>query len=161
MACFKLKNSQDGSPDESSCSPCCCSFICVGSDEIVAAEKFGEFQEILGPGLHCLGFDLCGLFWSTKRVTSRIEESFVECETKTKDNVFVTLSMSVQMQVVRDSAEDAIYKLTDPKSQIDSYVGNVIRNDVPKLTLEELFVSTHAIAQDCQDALEKKMDEYG
>lgn len=94
-------------------------------------------------------------------MSSRIQENYVGVETKTKDNVFVSLGISVQMQVVRDCAEDAIYKLTNPSSQIDSYVGNVIRNSVPQLTLEELFVKTHDIADSCQNDLAKKMEDYG
>lgn len=137
----------------------CC--ICVNSDEIVAVEKFGAFKAIKGPGLHCLGFDVCGLIWNKRRVSARIQENRVKCETKTKDNVFVTVSVSVQQQVMRDSAEDAIYRLTHPAQQIDSYVANVIRGAVPRLTLDEVFVQKDAIAQSCQDELLKKMGEFG
>jgi len=137
----------------------CC--ICVGSDEIVAVEHFGEFKGIKSGGLHVLGFDLCGMCWSTKRVTSRITENRVRCETKTKDNVFVTIAVAVQQQIIRDSAFDAIYKLTEPSQQIDSYVANVIRGHVPKLDLDEVFVQKDELAQECQNELEKKMHEYG
>lgn len=135
--------------------------ITVASDQIVAVELFGEFKEIKGPGLHFLGFDLFGLVWSTKRVSNRIVSNQVTCETKTKDNVFVTMNVSVQQQVMAESARDAIYKLTDPEGQIDSFVANVIRGHVPKLTLDEVFLQKDEIAKACQDELEKKMAEYG
>jgi len=137
----------------------CC--ICVAPDEVVAVENFGEFKAIKGPGLHILGFDLCGICWTTKRKSARIEENRVRCETKTKDNVFVTISVSVQQQVIVDSAYDAIYKLTNPSAQIDSYVANVIRGHVPKLSLDDVFVKKEEIALACQGELDKKMSEYG
>lgn len=137
------------------------SCITVRSDEIVAVEKFGEFQGIKGPGLHVLGFDIFGIFWNTRSVSARIEENRVRCETKTLDNVFVTISVSVQQQVMPDSARDALYKLTNPASQIDAYVANVIRGAVPKLTLDQVFVQKDDIADSVLDGLTKKMAEFG
>ena len=136
-------------------------FVVVRSDEIVAVEKFGEFQRILGSGLHILGWDLCNIVWTTRRVSKRIEEARVRVETKTKDNVFVTISIFVQMQVKEDSAFDALYKLSNPHGQIESYVANVIRGHVPKLGLDDVFLQKDELAHACQDELAKKMSEFG
>jgi hypothetical protein len=107
------------------------------------------------------GVDIFGIFWNYRSVSARIEENRVRCETKTLDNVFVTISVSVQQQVMPESARDALYKLTSPASQIDAYVANVIRGAVPKLTLDQVFVQKDEIADTVSEGLSKKMAEFG
>jgi len=82
-------------------------------------------------------------------------------ETKTKDNVFVKVMVAVQVEVVPEKAYEAIYRLTNPSNQIDSYVSDVIRGQVPGMKLDDLFESKDEIAQAVKDRLSKSMGEYG
>jgi len=82
-------------------------------------------------------------------------------ETKTKDNVFVKVCVAVQVEVLADKAYEAIYKLTNPSTQIDSYVSDVIRGQVPAMKLDDLFESKDEIALAVKDRLTKCMGEYG
>ena len=70
-------------------------FTCVPADRIVAIERFGAYDKLLQPGLHVLGFDVCGACISTRSVSTRIIEKPVRCETKTEDNVFVHITVAV------------------------------------------------------------------
>ncbi|CAM9161538.1 unnamed protein product, partial [Ectocarpus fasciculatus] len=87
-------------------------------------------------------------------------ESFV-CETKTKDNVFVQVEVSVQYRVIPENAVSAYYKLTDHKQQIKSYVFDVIRSTVPKMELDTAFESKTEIADAVKDQLSHLMIDYG
>eukprot|EP00210_Caulerpa_lentillifera_P005786 g5532.t1 len=91
----------------------------------------------------------------------RIRQLDVSVETKTQDNVFVHLVVSVQYQVIRDSIFDAFYKLTDSKQQIKSYVFDVVRSSVPKLNLDDVFISKEDIAGDIKQELTKSMGSFG
>merc|ERR1712019_2353 len=81
--------------------------------------------------------------------------------TKTKDNVFVNVVVAVQQSVIPDLAESAMYKLSNVHAQIDSYVSDVVRSQVPKLTLDEAFEKKDEISDACQDQLHKNMAAYG
>lgn len=85
----------------------------------------------------------------------------VRCETKTRDNVFVTVIVSVQYQVVKEALYDAFYKLTDSKSQIRSYVFDVVRGTVPKINLDDVFTTKEEIAYEVKDQLTKSMSTFG
>merc|ERR1719181_2627863 len=82
-------------------------------------------------------------------------------ETKTKDNVFVKVCTAVQVEVKAEKAYEAIYRLTNPSTQIDSYVSDVIRGQVPAMKLDDLFESKDEIAQAVKERLSKSMGEYG
>lgn len=82
-------------------------------------------------------------------------------ETKTQDNVFVKVCVAVQVEPVAEKAYEAIYRLSNPQGQIDSYVSDVIRGQVPTLKLDALFESKDEIAQAVKERLCKSMGEYG
>jgi regulator of protease activity HflC (stomatin/prohibitin superfamily) len=82
-------------------------------------------------------------------------------ETKTKDNVFVKVQVAVQVEVVPEKAYEAIYRLTNPATQIESYVSDVIRGQCPAMKLDDLFESKDEIASAVKDRLSKSMGEYG
>jgi regulator of protease activity HflC (stomatin/prohibitin superfamily) len=82
-------------------------------------------------------------------------------ETKTKDNVFVKIVVAVQVEVMLERAYEAIYKLSQPSNQIESYVADVVRGQVPKMMLDDLFESKDEIAQAVQERLSKAMQDYG
>jgi regulator of protease activity HflC (stomatin/prohibitin superfamily) len=98
---------------------------------------------------------------SFRSITKRVEQNDVIVETKTKDNVFVLVKVSVQQQVIPEQAESAIYKLANVGAQIDSYVSDVVRSTVPKMTLDDAFEEKDKISQAVNDALTKSMHEYG
>jgi len=85
----------------------------------------------------------------------------MQTETKTKDNVFVKVNVAVQVEVVAEKAYEAIYRLTNPAGQIDSYVSDVVRGQVPAMKLDDLFESKDDIAKATKERLEKAMGEYG
>mmetsp|Transcript_29187 Transcript_29187/g.51032 ORF Transcript_29187/g.51032 Transcript_29187/m.51032 type:complete len:293 (-) Transcript_29187:41-919(-) len=128
----------------------------VNPDQVAAKESCGYFRGLVGPGLHCLepGAQL-------RKVTTRVKENQVVCETKTSDNVFVTVHIAVQQTVDLKMAKEAIYKLADPYVQIESYVSDCVRSHVPQTTLDNLFVAKEEIAQDVMKRLSKAMESHG
>lgn len=136
-------------------------FGCIQVDQsrVAVAEKFGRFSEVLEPGCHCLpwcfGYQLAG------ELSLRVQQLDVRCETKTKDNVFVTVVASIQYRAMAEKASDAFYKLSNTKGQIQSYVFDVIRASVPKMELDATFEQKNEIAKAVEDELEKAMSAYG
>lgn len=122
-------------------------------------ERCGQFSRVAHPGcnvvLCCLGDFVSGA------VSLRIQQLDVSCETKTKDNVFVNVVVSVQYQVLRDKIEDSYYKLTSQTDQIRAYVFDVVRSTVPKLELDEVFISKEEIARDVKEQLTVSMETFG
>lgn len=137
----------------------CC--ICVPQDEYVAVEKFGKFEGIKEAGFHCLGPDICGVVIGTRSTSRRVQTLPISCETKTEDNVFVTLTVQVQMLVVEARAQEAIYKLTNPKEQIKAYVDSVILAKIPTLILDDVFHAKEQIAADVKTQLDHVMGGFG
>ena len=91
----------------------------------------------------------------------RIRQLDVPVETKTQDNVFVNLGVSVQFLAISDKIFDAFYKLTDVNSQITSYVYDVVRAEVPKKTLDKVFETKDELAQTIKEELSDSMDDFG
>jgi len=98
---------------------------------------------------------------TVQKVDMRVQELPFKIETKTKDNVFVVIPVSVQYQVLADRVSDAYYKLTDPEKQIESYVYNVILGHVPKLALDEAYLEKDQIAKAVKDELDATMENFG
>lgn len=95
------------------------------------------------------------------RLTLRIQQLDVMCETKTKDNVFVKVNVAVQYRILVDNAYDAYYRLTDPRNQIQSYVFDVVRSTVPKMELDEAFQAKEEVAEAVLAQLRDVMADYG
>ncbi|CAM0951093.1 unnamed protein product [Alopecurus aequalis] len=131
----------------------------VDQSTVAIKETFGKFNTVLEPGCHflpwCVGDRIVGY------LSLRVKQLDVRCETKTKDNVFVTVVASVQYRALVDKAPDAFYKLSNTKQQIQSYVFDVIRATVPKLELDDAFVQKDDIAKAVEEELEKAMSMYG
>lgn len=136
----------------------CCCLQCVSTGEIGVAETNGKFSGLLRPGLKflCMPFT-----YLAGRVSLRVQYLDVPCNTKTKDNVFVNVAVSVQYQVIEDKVYDAFYKLTDADEQITAYVFDVIRSAIPKLGLDEAFETKEQLALDVQGSLSEIMNKYG
>jgi regulator of protease activity HflC (stomatin/prohibitin superfamily) len=136
----------------------CCCFACIRTQEVAVVEDLGQFKQLLDPGLHVVCWPLVGI---VGRLSLRIQQLDVVCETKTKDNVFVQIAVAVQYRVLVDAAYDAYYRLTDPRQQIQSYVFDVVRSTVPKMELDEAFASKDEIAESVLRQLRDVMKEYG
>ncbi|KAK8604396.1 hypothetical protein V6N13_099340 [Hibiscus sabdariffa] len=134
---------------------------CVQVDQstVAIAETFGKFDDVLEPGFHCLPW--CFGKKSAGILSLRVQQLDVKCETKTKDNVFVNVVASIQYRALADKAQDAFYKLSNTRSQIQSYVFDVIRASVPKLELDAVFEQKNDIARAVEEELEKAMSHYG
>lgn len=136
----------------------CCCFVCVRTQEVGVVEDLGQFKTLLDPGIHCVTWPLQGV---VARLSLRINQLDVMCETKTRDNVFVQVAIAVQYRVLVDSAYDAYYRLTNPQQQIQSYVFDVVRSTVPKMELDEAFASKDVVANAVLVQLKDVMKEYG
>lgn len=133
------------------------SFFTVNTAERGVVERFNKFSRIAGPGLSVK----LPLIETVNKVDMRVQELPFKIETKTKDNVFVVIPVSVQYQVLADKVSDAYYKLTDPQKQIESYVYNVILGHVPKLALDEAYLEKDQIAKAVKDELDATMENFG
>ncbi len=134
------------------------SFFSVKQQTAVIIERFGKFQSIRKAGLQ---MKIPFIDKKAGRLSLRIEELDVMVETKTKDNVFVEIRVSVQYQVIRESVYDAFYKLSHPRDQIRSYVFDTIRAEVPKLRLDDVFENKDEIADATTRELSQAMMDYG
>lgn len=121
-------------------------------------ERFGKFQSIRNSGLQ-IKIPLIDRI--AGRINLRIQQLDVIVETKTKDDVFVRLKISVQFQVLSLKVYDAFYKLQNPHDQITSYVFDVVRAEVPKMKLDDVFERKDDIAIAVKSELNEAMSEYG
>ncbi|KNA13839.1 hypothetical protein SOVF_112980 [Spinacia oleracea] len=134
---------------------------CVQIDQSTVAikESFGKYDDVLEPGCHCvpwfIGQQIAG------KLSLRVQQLDVRCETKTKDNVFVNVVASIQYRALAEKANDAFYKLSNTRSQIQAYVFDVIRGTVPRLNVDDVFEQKSEIAKAVADELEKAMSHYG
>lgn len=94
-------------------------------------------------------------------VSLRVRQLDVTIETKTKDNVFVVVVVSVQYEVENDQVYDAFYRLTNPLEQIRAYVFDVVRSAVPKINLDDVFDQKDEIARAVKTDLAQTMPSYG
>lgn len=121
-------------------------------------ERFGKFTSIRSSGLQ-LKIPLIDQV--AGRINLKVQQLDVLVETKTKDNVFVKLKISVQFQVRKDNVYDAFYKLESPHDQITAYVFDVVRAEVPKMKLDDVFERKDDIAIAVNRELNEAMQSYG
>lgn len=133
-------------------------FFIVKQQTAVIVERFGKFQSIRHSGLQ-LKIPLVDRV--AGRLSLKIQQLDVIVETKTLDDVFVRLKVSVQYKVIRDKVYDAFYKLDYPHDQITSYVFDVVRAEVPKMKLDDVFVKKDDIAIAVKAELNEAMLNYG
>ena len=134
------------------------SFFTVSTAEVAVVTRFGKFLRAAEPGLNWktpLIDQLAGI------VSLRVNQINLTMETKTKDNVFVTIPISVQNRVRPEKVFDAFYKLANPSQQIQSYVEQVILGHVPGMTLDEVFASQSSIALAVKQELDADMAAFG
>ena len=134
------------------------SFFIVKQQTAVVVERFGRFQSIRNSGLQ---MKIPMVDRIAGRLSLKIQQLDVIVETKTLDDVFVKLKVSVQFVVIRDKVYEAFYKLEYPHDQITSYVFDVVRAEVPKMKLDDVFVKKDDIAIAVKAELQDAMLEYG
>lgn len=133
-------------------------FFIVKQQTAAIIERFGKYQSIRHSGLQMkipLVDRIAG------KLSLKIQQLDVIIETKTLDDVFVRLKVSVQYKVIRDKVYDAFYKLDYPHDQITSYVFDVVRAEVPKMKLDDVFVRKDDIAIAVKSELNDAMITYG
>ncbi|MGA8072289.1 MAG: SPFH domain-containing protein [Candidatus Acidiferrales bacterium] len=134
------------------------SFFTVETSQVAIVQRLGKFARVAGPGLN----------WKTpylemvvRRLSMKVQQFDVQVETKTQDNVFVQIPVSIQYKIIPEAVESAYYKLSDPVKQIESMVYNVVLGHVPKMKLDDAFLNQADIAGDLRDSLDASMKEYG
>ncbi|WP_296315368.1 SPFH domain-containing protein [Winogradskyella sp. UBA3174] len=133
-------------------------FFVVKQQTAAIIERFGKFQSIRQSGLQ-MKIPLVDRI--SGKLSLKIQQLDVMIETKTLDDVFVRLKVSVQYKVIKDKVYDAFYKLDYPHDQITSYVFDVVRAEVPKMKLDDVFVRKDDVAIAVKSELNDAMMEYG
>src|SRR5712675_3642009 len=129
-------------------------FFQVRTAEAVVIQRMGKFQRVATAGMN---FKLPYIDQIAGRIDLRVQQLALDVETKTKDNVFVKIPVSVQYHVIPTKVYEAFYKLANPKQQISSYVFNVILGHVPKMNLDDAFLHQADIAGAIKDGLDDVM----
>ena len=133
-------------------------FFTVSQQTVVIIERFGKYNRMCNPGLH---FKIPLIERKSGTLNMRIRQLDVPVETKTEDNVFVKVSISVQFFVLDKKEFEAFYKLDNTEQQITAYVFDVVRARVPELTLDDLFVKKDDIADAVKNELTEIMGQFG
>lgn len=133
-------------------------FFVVNQQTAAVIEHFGKFDRIADAGLN---IKIPFIERIRERTSLRVQQLDVRVESKSQDNVFVELAIAVQYQVKPDAIQDAVYKLTNHSRQIEAYVFDVVRAEVPKKTLEEVFEDKETIALAVKEQLTEQMGRYG
>ena len=134
------------------------SFFTVSTAQVAVITRFGKFLRVAEPGLNWKWPIIDSV---AGRVSLRVNQITLTMETKTKDNVFVTIPISVQNRVRPEKVYDAYYKLANPMEQIQAYVEQVILGHVPGMTLDEVFASQSGIAAAVKQELDADMAGFG
>ena len=133
-------------------------FFTVRQQTAASIERFGKFESIRHSGLQ---MKIPIIDKVAARISLKIQQLDVIVETKTLDDVFVKIKVSVQFVVIKEKVYDAIYKLEYPHDQITSYVFDVVRAEVPKMKLDDVFVKKDDIAIAVKREVQESMETYG
>ncbi|MDG1295962.1 MAG: SPFH domain-containing protein [Saprospiraceae bacterium] len=130
----------------------------VKQQSAVVIERFGKFQSIRTAGLN---FKIPVFDKKSRAISLKINQLDVNVETKTSDDVFVGLKVSVQFVIIKEKVYDAYYRLENPREQINAYVFDVIRAEVPKMKLDDVFMKKDDVANAIKHEIEEAMSNYG
>ncbi len=133
-------------------------FFIVQQQTVSVVQRLGKFDRLAEAGLH---IRVPFIEKVAGTVNLRVQQLDVEVETKTRDNVFVRVIVSVQYFVLADKVYDAFYKLDDPVNQIKAFVFDVVRARVPKIKLDDVFEKKDEIAGAVKAELSQVMDDFG
>ncbi|MEC9160292.1 MAG: SPFH domain-containing protein [Bacteroidota bacterium] len=121
-------------------------------------QRLGKFNRIAQPGFK-LRIPIIESVASKENL--KIQQLDVDVETKTNDDVFVILKISVQYRIIGNKVYEAFYELDDPHGQIASYIFDEVRAEVPKLPLDDVFARKDDIAIAVRDNISAQMEQYG
>ena len=133
-------------------------FFIVPQQNVYIIERFGRYARVSTSGLN---LKIPFIEKIAYKLSLRVQQLNVKVETKTKDNVFVNIIVSVQYLVNKDKIYEATYKLTSVKDQISSYIYDVVRAEVPKLELDEVFERKDDLSLAIKKELGEVMDNFG
>ncbi|CAH0365372.1 unnamed protein product [Pelagomonas calceolata] len=136
--------------------PCC--IECIQTAEVGIVERCGKYYRQAGPGANCVCYpvdEIVGV------VNMRVQQLDVEIETKTLDNVFVMVVVSIQYSPIQERLWEAFYSLESHKLQIRAYIEDVVRAVLPTQSLDDAFESKEAIALSIKRRLDATMHTYG
>ncbi len=134
------------------------SFFLVEQQSVSVVERFGRFVRIARPGLH---LKIPFIERIAGKVKLRVRQLDIPVETKTKDNVFVKVVISVQYRALEDRIYEAFYKLENPEQQIRAFIFDVVRAQVPKTILDDVFERKDEIANAVESELSEMMSSFG
>ncbi len=133
-------------------------FYTVTQQTAVIIERFGKFRKVANPGLNV---KVPFIDRKAAILELRVQQMDVKVETKTKDNVFTNLSLSIQFNILPNSVRDSYYRLQNPEKQIESYVFDAVRSQIPALDLDDVFAKKDDIATQVNEALSEDMSNFG
>ena len=134
------------------------SFFTVKQQTVAAVERLGKFKRFAHAGLNVR---IPFIDRVAGRISLRISQLGVDVETKTQDNVFVKIQISVQYRVREEEVFSAFYKLQNGHEQITSFVFDVVRAKVPTMKLDDVFENKDVIADAVKDELTDTMQGFG
>jgi len=136
----------------------CPCIVCVQTSEVGIVERLGKYNRMVTPGVN---FMCCPVEYVAKKVSLRVQQLDVSCETKTLDNVFVQVQVVVQYRVKGEKVFDAYYMLDEPREQIKAYIFDTVRSVIPTMKLDSAFEAKEEIAVEVKEALQHIMEGFG
>lgn len=130
----------------------------VNQQSVEIVQRLGKFIKICGAGLN---FKIPFIDSVVAHVDLRVSQLDVVVETKTKDNVFVKVMTTVQYFVIPDRVTEAFYSLQNSTGQIKAFIFDLIRAEVPKMNLDDVFEKKDHIAVEIKKSLTDVMGKYG
>lgn len=120
-------------------------------------QTWGKFTKTLDPGVKLY----LPIMQKISVVSNRLRQNNFEFEVKTSDNVFSTVEVSIQYEILPSNTTRAFFSLEDPKEQVKSYIDNAVRSHVSNMTLDQLFTSQNDISEIVNSTLSNIMEQYG
>jgi regulator of protease activity HflC (stomatin/prohibitin superfamily) len=133
-------------------------FFIVRQKTAVVIERLGRFHSVRTAGLN-LKVPFLDSIVAVQNL--KIQQLDVDIETKTKDNVFVNTKVSVQYHTIPNRVRESFYSLEDPSVQIESYVFDTVRSEIPKMVLDDVFSNKDSVAQSIKESLTEAMHNFG
>ncbi|CAD7937792.1 unnamed protein product [Amoebophrya sp. A25] len=133
---------------------------CFGADEIAAKETWGEFKGFAEPGFHCFPIP-CVYNTNDMIATTRLQFHTTNCETKTRDQVFVELAVQLQYRVNTDDPYNVFYRVDSIEDKLSSFVKDIIRAQIPTMDLDEVFTDSVRVKKDMRERMNPVLAGFG
>ena len=136
----------------------CASIFIVPQQQAYIIERFGKYNKVQFAGIHA---KIPFVDRISTKTNMRVSQLNVQLETKTLDNVFVTVVASTQFRVNPENVATAYYELRDPAGQLRSYMEDALRSAIPALSLDDAFARKDDVAFDVQKTVGTEMARFG